>query len=83
MILILILNLFLNLIHPHLPRSVVDAACRPGGAASLFGLTRIDGHADSSVAGESLVTGTQVLVWTGVDAGRLDMTDSLDTRVYS
>lgn len=83
MILILILNLFLNLIHPHLPRSVVDAACRPGGAASLFGLTRIDGHADSSVAGESLVTGTQVLVWTGVDAGRLDMTDSLDTWVYS
>lgn len=70
-------------VHPHLSRSIIDAARRPGGAASLFGLTRIDGHADSSVAGESLVTGTQVLVWTGVDAGRLDVTDALDTRVYS
>lgn len=69
-------------VFPYLPRPVVDAACRLSRASSLVGLTRISGHADSAVPVVTLVTGTEVLVWTGVDTGGLGMTNPLETRVY-
>lgn len=47
-----------------------------------MGLTGIDGHADPTVPAVTLVTGTQVLVWTGVGAGGEDVADLLQTRVH-
>lgn len=66
----------------HLSWSIIDAASRLGRAASLIGLTRINGHAHASIPAVSIVTGTQVLVWTGVEAGGLSVTDLPETRVY-
>ena len=72
---------FLSVFH-YLPWSFVDASRGLSGAASFSGLTRIDGHADSSIAAVTLITGAQVLVWTRVDAGGVGVTDLLKTRVY-
>lgn len=69
-------------VFPYLPWSVVDAAGRLGGAASLVGLTWIDSHADSSVPAVTFMTGAQVLVRPRVDTGGVDVTDLLQTRVY-
>lgn len=66
----------------HFSWSVVDTVCRLSRAASLFGLTWIHSHADTPVPAVPLITGTKVLVWTGVDTGGLGMTDWLHTRVY-
>lgn len=66
----------------HLSWSIIDTASRLGRAASLIGLTRINGHAHASIPTVSIVTGTQVLVWTGVEAGGLSVTDLPETRVY-
>lgn len=48
----------------------------------MIGLTGIHRHADPSVPAVAGITGTQVLVWTGVDTGGLGVTDPLEARVY-
>lgn len=66
----------------YLSRSIVDTLGRLWIAASLFDLTRVDGHADSPVTTVALMAGTQVLVWTRVDTGRMDMTRLSKTWVH-
>lgn len=67
---------------PYLSWPGEDTAGRFRGTASILGLTGINRHADSPITAEALVAGTQVLVWTSVNAGGVGVADGLKTWVY-